>query len=71
MTFRRSTSTVLALSFACTCLPARSASPTEVPLDMFTVPEGLEVTLWAQSPQLRNPTNMDIDAAGRIWVTEA
>ncbi|HEX2101233.1 MAG TPA: PVC-type heme-binding CxxCH protein, partial [Candidatus Synoicihabitans sp.] len=33
-------------------------------------PEGFEVTLWAQSPQLNNPTNMDIDAAGRIWVAE-
>lgn len=49
---------------------AEPPKPTLVPLDMFTVPEGLEVTLWAQSPQLRNPTNMDIDAQGRIWVTE-
>ena len=29
----------------------------------------LEVTLWAESPLLYNPTNMDVDAAGRIWVT--
>jgi putative membrane-bound dehydrogenase-like protein len=50
--------------------PAAPAPPTIVPLDIFTVPAGLEVTVWAQSPQLRNPTNMDIDAAGRIWVTE-
>ena len=41
-----------------------------VPLDIFTVPDGLEVTVWAQSPMLKNPTNIDIDAAGRIWVTE-
>jgi putative membrane-bound dehydrogenase-like protein len=41
-----------------------------VPLDIFSVPAGLEVTLWAQSPQLKNPTNIDVDAAGRIWVTE-
>ncbi|MBI3819402.1 MAG: DUF1080 domain-containing protein [Planctomycetes bacterium] len=39
--------------------------------DQFTVPDGLEVTLWAESPQLYNPTAMDIDARGRIWVTEA
>lgn len=50
--------------------PPGSAAPTRVPLDIFRVPKGLEVTLWAQSPQLRNPTNMDIDAQGRIWVTE-
>jgi hypothetical protein len=45
------------------------AAPSLVPLDYFKVPEGLEVTVWARSPQLRNPTNMDIDAQGRIWVT--
>src|SRR5688572_29657803 len=49
---------------------ATPAAPTLVPLDIFTVPAGLEVTLWAQSPDVRNPTNMDVDAAGRIWVTE-
>lgn len=40
------------------------------PLDTFVAREGLEVTEWAVSPQLRNPTNMDIDHHGRIWVTE-
>lgn len=35
------------------------------------VPNDLEVTLWAESPQFFNPTNMDVDARGRIWVTEA
>lgn len=39
--------------------------------DLFAVPEGLEATIWAQAPQLRNPTNMDIDFAGRVWVTES
>lgn len=37
----------------------------------FVVPEGWEVALWAESPSLYNPTNMDVDAKGRIWVTEA
>ena len=36
----------------------------------LVVPEGLEVTLWAKSPQLFNPTNIDVDAAGRLWVAE-
>ena len=35
------------------------------------VPEGLEVTVWAQAPQFFNPTNIDIDPLGRMWVTEA
>ncbi|NNE92666.1 MAG: c-type cytochrome [Verrucomicrobiales bacterium] len=34
------------------------------------MPEGLEVTLWASSPQFFNPTNIDIDKDGRIWVAE-
>ena len=45
-------------------------APSIVPLEIFSVPEGLEVTLWARSPMLKNPTNIDIDAHGRIWVTE-
>ncbi|HSI76507.1 MAG TPA: PVC-type heme-binding CxxCH protein [Lunatimonas sp.] len=35
------------------------------------LPEDLEATLWAESPQFFNPTNMDVDARGRIWITEA
>jgi putative membrane-bound dehydrogenase-like protein len=42
----------------------------QVPEGLFVVPEGLEVTLWANSPQLFNPTNIDIDLEGRIWVAE-
>jgi len=35
------------------------------------VPKGLQATLWAESPQFYNPTNIDIDHRGRVWVTEA
>lgn len=38
---------------------------------LFDVPEGYEVKLWAQTPDLYNPTNIDIDAKGRVWVSEA
>ena len=34
-------------------------------------PDDMEVTLWAESPMFFNPTNMDIDAKGRVWITEA
>jgi putative membrane-bound dehydrogenase-like protein len=37
----------------------------------FIVPEGWQVSLWAETPSLYNPTNMDVDEKGRIWVTEA
>ena len=33
-------------------------------------PEGLEVKLFAAEPQVVNPTDMDIDARGRVWCTE-
>ena len=42
----------------------------KVAANHFQVPDGLEVTVWASTPDLFNPTNMDIDAAGRIWVAE-
>src|SRR5688500_19147138 len=43
---------------------------TQVPLDLFQVPEGFEITVWAASPLLHNPTNIDIARDGRIWVAE-
>jgi putative membrane-bound dehydrogenase-like protein len=45
-------------------------APAWIPLDLFQVPEGLEITVWAASPLLHNPTNIDIDRDGRIWVAE-
>ena len=47
-----------------------ASQPPQIPLDLFKVPDGFEVTLWAASPLLRNPTNIDIDRDGRIWVAE-
>lgn len=44
--------------------------PKIVPANLFTVPEGLEVTVWATTPQLFNPTNIDFDKDGRLWVAE-
>lgn len=60
-------------SFATPQTPAPSAPATHpegLPLSSFSVPEDFEITLWAQTPLFRNPTNMDIDAQGRIWIAE-
>lgn len=51
-------------------VPADAPPASIVPKELLSVPDGLEVTIWAGSPQIRNPTNIDIDAAGRIWVAE-
>ncbi|MEO8764334.1 MAG: PVC-type heme-binding CxxCH protein [Ginsengibacter sp.] len=47
-----------------------SPSPTKNEVGLF-LPDDLEATLWAETPMLYNPTNMDVDIKGRIWVTEA
>jgi putative membrane-bound dehydrogenase-like protein len=36
----------------------------------FKVADGLQVSLVASEPLVRNPTDMDIDERGRIWVAE-
>ncbi len=46
------------------------SQPVQLPVNLFQLPAGLEVTVWATTPLLRNPTNMDIDKDGRIWVAE-
>ena len=36
----------------------------------FAVPEGLSASVWAESPALYNPTCIDVDRRGRVWVAE-
>jgi putative membrane-bound dehydrogenase-like protein len=55
---------------ACTEKVQDAHSP-EVSLADLKVYDGLEVTLFASEPTFSNPTNMDIDARGRVWVCEA
>ena len=46
-------------------------APTHVPPSLFKLADpDLEITVWAKSPLLKNPTNMDTDQYGRIWVAE-
>ena len=37
---------------------------------MLKPAEGLEAKLWASEPMVVNPTTMDIDSRGRVWITE-
>ncbi len=39
-------------------------------LDGIETHPDVAIQLWAHEPMVRNPTNMDIDAKGRIWITE-
>lgn len=59
---------LLALLANTTSLQAQVAP--EETVKQFKHDQNLEVTLWASEPQLSNPTSLDIDSRGRIWVTE-
>src|SRR5260221_14153154 len=39
-------------------------------ISQFKVADGLDVSLFASEPLVRNPTDIDIDERGRVWVTE-
>ena len=39
-------------------------------LKKMTVADGLEVSLFASEPMMVNPCDMDVDARGRVWITE-
>ena len=52
-------------------LPAVNLWAPEDDHNRLYVPDDLEATLWAEAPMFYNPTNMDIDARGRVWITEA
>lgn len=40
-------------------------------LDGLQIDPELQITTFASEPMLKNPTNMDIDSRGRVWITEA
>ena len=50
--------------------PWRSSLSAETPSEEFSIADDLEVRVWAQTPQFFNPTNIDIDARGRVWDLE-
>ena len=51
--------------------PHRDPNYKEQPVPTFTVSEGLEVTLWAENPQLYKPIQMNWDDRGRLWVASS
>jgi putative membrane-bound dehydrogenase-like protein len=45
--------------------------PPDKAVSTFKVVDGLEISLWASEPLFANPTSMDIDHRGRVWVCES
>jgi putative heme-binding domain-containing protein len=63
--------------------PAKSKSPPPAvtehpqtpfrpqPEPVFQTDPSIEITLWAENPQLAKPINMNFDARGRLWVASS
>ena len=47
------------------------ADSVQTKVSTLQVPAGLELKLFAAEPMLINPTNIDVDSKGRVWVLEA
>ncbi len=64
--------------FLCPCLlvlailqPAAAQLPPDKALTTMKAGDGLQVELFASEPMLLNPTAIDVDHLGRVWVAEA
>jgi hypothetical protein len=77
---------LVAISFFSSCKNSSTETPVANQPDTLTEKEkheaknglkglvafnGLEVQTMATEPMLQNPTNIDVDDRGRVWVTEA
>jgi putative membrane-bound dehydrogenase-like protein len=63
------TARIVAILLTLVSTVSRSAPPALS--DQFVLPDDLEISLWAESPMFYNPTNIDVDVRGRVWVAEA
>ncbi len=61
----------LTIAVALALVSASAGAPTHAEPESFALADGFEISLWAESPMFYNPTNIDVDARGRIWVAEA
>lgn len=48
----------------------RAQRPPQEAAASLSVPEGVEVKLFASEPMISNPIALDVDTLGRVWVTE-
>ncbi len=59
------------VAVAAACLPAAAQVPPDKSISTLTAGPGLQVELFAAEPMLINPTAIDVDDLGRVWVAEA
>lgn len=72
MTFRwRLPLALVIVTLAALLLPtAWAQKPAEEELATLKAPPGFEIGLFASEPMITNPSAIDIDSAGRVWVAE-
>jgi len=61
------------LAWSCVVVIAVASAAPALPADGIAglkIGDGLEATLFAAEPLLSSPTNIDVDAKGRVWVCE-
>ena len=51
-------------------LPGPAQESPQASLESLRPADGFEVTLWAHEPMVSNPTSIDIDSRGRVWIAE-
>lgn len=70
MFFSKKAAAILSISFTLVWATAFAPESADDNNTLY-LPDDLDATLWAETPMLHNPTNMDVDYKGRIWITEA
>ncbi|MCP3915953.1 MAG: c-type cytochrome [bacterium] len=50
---------------------AQEQDPLDALVSTLRTAPALEVNVWARTPMLSNPTSIDVDERGRVWVAEA
>ncbi len=58
------------VALACWAPAARAQVGPDKSAAMLKPAEGLQATLFASEPMVNNPTNIDVDSRGRVWVAE-
>jgi putative membrane-bound dehydrogenase-like protein len=62
---------ILALALCLLPMLAFAQVPPEKAISTMTVADGLQIELFASEPMFTNPTSIDVDHKGRVWVCES
>jgi putative membrane-bound dehydrogenase-like protein len=58
------------LSLLVSAAPLQAQQTPDESLATLHAADGVSVSLWASEPMVNNPTSMDVDSRGRVWISE-